>query len=146
MITYSLHDVATFWTLQGDSDQKLRLSLPSQCFELAHIGNHDQFMIYVKLITDYENFFLYTFIDILVWDDDHYSKAFVVNPGFAVYPSMINDLEDMDRDKSSCILYCNSIAPHGVHEKETVALTIIKILNWVYEDKNHGKECFNGET
>ena len=59
---------------------------------------------------------------------------------------MINDLKDMDRDNSSCILYCNSIAPHGVHEKETVALTIIKMLNWVYEDKNHDKKCSNGEN
>ena len=146
MITHSLHDFASFWTLQGDSDQELRLSLPSQCFQLVHTGNHDEFMIYVKLITDYENFVWYTFIDVLVWNDDHYSKAFVVNSGFAVDSSMINDLKDMDRDNSSCILFCNSIKSHGVHEKETVALTIIKILNWVYKDKNHDKECFNGEN
>ena len=102
---------------------------------MSHTGNYDGFMIYVKLITDYENFFWYTPIDILILDNDHYLKVFIVNPDFAVDPSMINDLEDMERDNSSCIMYCNSIKYHSLHEKKNVALTVIKMLN-----------CFNGEN
>jgi hypothetical protein len=135
---HSLLDLATFWTLRGDPDQKLRVSLPYQCFELAYNDKREEFMSFVKLVTDYGNIFGYKFIDIIVWHGVHYSKAFVVNPEMALHP------ESSDTQNFSGILYCNSGERSGVHTKEMVALTIIKMLNWVREDLNINKGRFDG--
>jgi hypothetical protein len=135
---HSLLDLATFWTLRGDPDQRLRVPLPSQCFELAYNNKRDEFMSYAKLVTNYENMFCYKFIDITVWHGVHYSKAFVVNPEMALHP------ESSDTESFSGILYCNSGELSGVHTKEKVALTIIKMLNWVREDLNLGNGLFDG--
>jgi len=82
--------------------------------------------------------FSYNFIDITVWHGVHFSKAFVVNPKFVLYP-------DTDPKDVFCgILYCNSSdADLKVHKKEDVARTTIKMLNWVCEDLNVGGAQFN---
>jgi hypothetical protein len=136
MIEYSEHDIATFWTLKGDSDQRLVLSLPSHCFETAYLENYKDFIKYIKLVTNYENFFQYKVIDILIWHGIHYSKVFVVNPGMILNPG------NSDPDACSCILYCNSMTPAGVHTKEKVTPAIIQMLNWVCRDQ-HLNEPFN---
>jgi hypothetical protein len=135
---YAEMDLATYWTLRGQPGQRVRLTLPAQCFQFVNMDLRLEFLKRFKNITNYKDVFTYKFIDITVWQGIHFSRAFVVNPWLALFPD-INQ-----KDIFSGILYCNSSnAVLSGHNIEDVAETTIKMLNWVREDLNVGGALFN---
>ena len=131
---YSLIDAATQITFQEfNKSDKSWLPLPSGFFECAARYKYtkgkgivnDQLKIISNLGDN--NLLDYEVIDMVVWHDGHFSRAFIIHASKVIEGFKV---EYCDVDEFiPCILYANSLDDTSWHCKKKVSAIIMKVLN-----------------
>ena len=75
-------------------------------------------------LSNFEQIFEFTCIDIVIWHNDHYSRVFVLNAKNA-----IKKLTGQPKERDPAINFCNSMDASGFHSIKLITEFVVQFLN-----------------
>ena len=127
-------NVNSFWIFQKQPLQRCMISLPSDTYELFTSNPGTCINNLRQHLSNFEQIFEFTCIDIVIFHNAHYSRVFFLNAKNA-----IKRITGKPKEDDPAIYCCNSMNASGFQDIKLITQFVVKFLNCTKKQLRNGK-------